>query len=129
MAGLDGVRRQFLAWIPGHPTAGAAFPQCEAIDRPTGTPRTKERLASKNGELYRPISSFCDTVRVNTPNSRLANLLRERFRGLQGELGTSCFYFTQLSPEDDPGTKMDRPTANEELSFSRCRSDFKGNAG
>jgi Mn-containing catalase len=57
------------------------------------------------------------TVRVNSTNPGLANLMLEQFGGPQGELAAACRYFTQALGEDDPGRKdMLMDIATEELS-------------
>jgi len=57
------------------------------------------------------------TVRVNSTNPGLANLMLEQFGGPQGELAAACRYFTQAIGEDDPGRKdMLFDIATEELS-------------
>jgi Mn-containing catalase len=57
------------------------------------------------------------TVRVNSTNPGLANLMLEQFGGPQGELAAACRYFTQALSEDDPGRKdMLMDIATEELS-------------
>lgn len=57
------------------------------------------------------------TVRVNSTNPGLANLMLEQFGGPQGELAAACRYFTQALAEDDPGRKdMLMDIATEELS-------------
>jgi Mn-containing catalase len=57
------------------------------------------------------------TVRVESSNPGLANLMLEQFGGPQGELAAACRYFTQALAEDDPGRKdMLMDIATEELS-------------
>lgn len=57
------------------------------------------------------------TLRVDSTNPGLANLMLEQFGGPQGELAAACRYFTQAIGEDDPGRKdMLFDIATEELS-------------
>ena len=57
------------------------------------------------------------TVRVDSTNPGLANLLLEQFGGPQGELAAAMRYFTQALAEEDPGRKdMLLDIATEELS-------------
>ncbi|ANN66041.1 manganese catalase family protein [Bordetella bronchialis] len=57
------------------------------------------------------------TVRVQSSNPGLANLLLEQFGGPQGELAAAMRYFTQYVAEEDPGRKdMLIDIATEELS-------------
>src|SRR5688500_20334699 len=57
------------------------------------------------------------TLRVDSTNPGLANLMLEQFGGAQGELAAACRYFTQAIGEDDPGRKdMLFDIATEELS-------------
>ncbi|MBT2298967.1 manganese catalase family protein [Variovorax paradoxus] len=57
------------------------------------------------------------TLRVDSTNPGLANLMLEQFGGPQGELAAACRYFTQAIAEDDPGRKdMLFDIATEELS-------------
>src|SRR3954470_12455022 len=57
------------------------------------------------------------TVRVNSTNPGLANLMLEQFGGPQGELAAAMRYFTQAVGEDDSGRKdMLFDIATEELS-------------
>src|SRR5688572_106518 len=57
------------------------------------------------------------TLRVDSTNPSLANLMLEQFGGPQNELAAACRYFTQAIGEDDPGRKdMLFDIATEELS-------------
>ena len=57
------------------------------------------------------------TVRVESTNPGLANLMLEQFGGPQGELAAAMRYFTQALAEEDPGRKdMLLDIATEELS-------------
>ncbi|MBN8875458.1 MAG: manganese catalase family protein [Rhodospirillales bacterium] len=57
------------------------------------------------------------TVRVGTPDPRMANLILEQFGGADGELAAAMRYFTQGLGEIDPGRKdLLLDIATEELS-------------
>lgn len=57
------------------------------------------------------------TVRVGSPDPRMANLILEQFGGADGELAAAMRYFTQGLAESDPGRKdLLLDIATEELS-------------